>query len=159
MRNLLIILVLLLGTSFICFGGGVDTIDTEESTDKESDVMELYEKGQKALKDKKFQNALGLFKEAQQTDPTNPDVLNMLAYTQRKLGNLNDAFTNYRKALTLGPKFPEAREYLGEAHLQAIILEIETLRSYGEDGAEQLADLIQALKQTAANIESPEQFK
>ena len=157
MRNLLnlTIILLVLWTSFICFGGGVETIDTEESTDKDSDVTELYEKGRKAAKDKKFQDALRLFQEAQQKDPENPDVLNMLAYTQRKLGNLDDAFTNYRKALTLRPRFPEAREYLAEAHLQAIMLEIETLKSYGEDGAEQLGDLIQALKRTAANVESP----
>ena len=52
----------------------------------------------------------------------------------------------------LRPKFPEAREYLGEAHIQAAIREIETLKSYGADGKEELADLVKALKDAAASV-------
>ena len=74
----------------------------------------------------------------------------MLAFSQRKLGKFDDAFANYSKALKLRPRFPEAREYLGEAHIQAALREIETLKSYGVDGKEQLGDLVKALKDAAA---------
>ena len=42
----------------------------------------------------------------------------MLGFCTRKLGNVDEAFTYYEKALKIKPNFPEAREYYGEAYLQ-----------------------------------------
>jgi tetratricopeptide (TPR) repeat protein len=80
--------------------------------------------------------------------PENADAWNLLAYCQRKTGKLDEAFLNYRKALDLKPEFPEAREYLGEAHLQAVLQQIEILRGYGEAGQEELDRLVAALRET-----------
>jgi len=52
----------------------------------------------------------------------------MLAFTQRKTGHLDDAFRNYRRALEISRPFPQAREYLGEAHIQAALQQVEILR-------------------------------
>ena len=49
----------------------------------------------------------------------------MLAFSERKQGNLDEAFEYYAKALALRPKFPEAREYLAEAHIQAALKELK----------------------------------
>jgi len=45
-------------------------------------------------------------------------VLNYIGYSTRKLGNVDDGITYYKKALSLDPNYNVAREYLGEGYLQ-----------------------------------------
>ena len=113
-------------------------------------AADLFQKGKQAVDAKDFVAAEKYFAEANRLASKNPDTLNMLAFSQRKLGKFDDAFANYNKALKLRPRFPEAREYLGEAHIQAALREIETLKSYGADGKEELEDLVKALRDAAA---------
>ena len=96
--------------------------------------------------------AMDLFDQALKEDPKNPDVLNMLAHSQRKIGKIDQAIANYKKALELRPHFPEAREYLGEAYIQASLEQIGILKSYKDEGAEQLEDLTKALKDGAKSL-------
>ena len=113
---------------------------------------DVYHQGVSATKQKNYARAVALFQQALQTDPHNPDVLNMLAFSLRKSGHLDEAFDYYRQALEIKPQFPEAREYLGEAHLQAALREIQTLESYGASGREDLQDLTKAFKSAAAGL-------
>ena len=52
-------------------------------------------------------------------DQNNPDVLNMLGYSNRKAGRIELGISYYAKALTLKPDFVRAREYLGEGYVAA----------------------------------------
>lgn len=90
--------------------------------------------------------ALPLLQQSVSVDAKNAEALNLLAYCQRKTGKLDEAFANYRRALQLRPEFPAAREYLGEAHVQAALREIEILRSYGESARPELDKLVAALR-------------
>lgn len=47
-----------------------------------------------------------------------PRVLTMIGYSIRKSGAVADGMGYYAKALSIAPDYVEAREYLGEAHLQ-----------------------------------------
>lgn len=76
----------------------------------------------------------------------------MLAHTQLKLGMIEESLENYKKALKLRPRFPEAREYLGEAYIQAALRELETLKSYGTEAAEQSEDLVNEFKKAAGAL-------
>ena len=116
------------------------------------DAAGFYDKGVQADKAGDYKTALDNFKKAQEIDRNNPDILNMLAHSQRKLGMIDEALDNYKRALKLRPNFPEAREYLGEAYIQAALREIETLKSYGKKGDEQREDLIKALKDAAQSV-------
>jgi tetratricopeptide (TPR) repeat protein len=107
------------------------------------------ERGRAAAEAGDCQTALPLLERAVAAVPGDAGALNLLAYCQRKSGRLDDAFANYRRALEIRPEFPVAREYLGEAHIQATLREIEILRSYGESGREELADLVAALREAA----------
>lgn len=51
-------------------------------------------------------------------DPKDPDVLNLLGFSYRKLGDFDNALRNYEAALALKPKHLNANEYLGELYLQ-----------------------------------------
>jgi len=115
-------------------------------------VVSLYDQGVNASNNNDFQKALPLFEQALRSDPDNPDILNMLAHSQRKIGLIDEALANYKKALELRPRFPEAHEYLGEAYIQAALREVETLKNYGNDGKEELEDLSEFMKEAAQKI-------
>ena len=57
------------------------------------------------------------FTEATSLDPTLHEAWNYVGYTNRKLGNYDDALAAYEKALSLKPGYPDALEYRGEAYL------------------------------------------
>lgn len=117
-------------------------------------VYSLYDQGMNATRSHNYPLALKLFTEALKQDPKNPDVLNMLAHSQRLTGDIDGAILNYWKALELRPHFPEAREYMGEAYIQAAQKQMEILKSYKEEGKEQLEDLTNAFKTAAKDLET-----
>jgi Flp pilus assembly protein TadD len=129
-------------------GAGTDLPRSESK--RSPTAAELFENGKRAIDAEQFAEAERLFADALRQSSKSPDILNMLAYSQRKQGKLDKAFANYEKALKLRARFPEAREYLGEAHIDAAVREIETLKGYGPEAKQQLDDLIEALKKAAA---------
>lgn len=124
--------------------------DNSSSQSSESPM----ETGKQALKQNNYEKAAEQFSEVVQDNPRDADALNMLAYSQRKLGRLDEAIANYKKALEIRPRFPAAREYLGEAYLQAALKQLETLESYGEDAGKHRDDLKMAIKQAAKKLET-----
>jgi len=117
-----------------------------------SAVADAFDQGQRAIKAKDYRTASGYFRTALQNQPNNPEVLNMLAFSERKQGNLDEAFEYYAKALVLRPRFPEAREYLAEAHLQAALQEYHTLQQYGVDGKEEVTELAKEFGEASNNL-------
>jgi tetratricopeptide (TPR) repeat protein len=149
-----VINILLTGlTATISLGaGGGSSGGSNSSMFEAPSAAAIYDKGVKADRAGDYKTALQYFQQANEMDRNNPEILNMLAHSQRKLGMINEALANYNTALMIRPNFPDAREYLGEAYIQAALREIETLKSYGKAGEEQRNDLIKALKTAAANI-------
>ena len=141
--------VVLAGALVVVQAAGSSKPKKEAGADE---VAKLYAEGEGLVWAGKYDEALAVFEKAHKKDKKDPEVLNMLAYTQRKTGDLDSALENYHKALELKPDFPEAREYLGEAYIQAALREIETLKSYGTRGQKELAELTEALKKAAADL-------
>lgn len=125
---------------------------TGRSYTQNNPSVSLYDQGMKADKNGDYQKARTLFKQALSLDRNNPDILNMLAHAQLKVGMIDESLENYKKALQLRPRFPEAREYLGEAYIQAALREIGTLKSYGGEAVEQLEDLVKEFKKAAERL-------
>ncbi len=133
--------------------------ETSQSTPAEKDdncfdteSQRLFQQGMAAVDSQNFQKAYDYFWRASRLERNNPDILNMLAYTQRKLGNFNEAIRYYDMALKLRPHFPQAREYLGEAHIQAALEQIKILKSYGPQAEHELADLIESFRKAAESL-------
>jgi tetratricopeptide (TPR) repeat protein len=61
--------------------------------------------------------ALTKFTAATGLDPTLHEAWNYVGYSNRKLGNYDDALAAYDKALAIKPGYPDALEYRGEAYL------------------------------------------
>ena len=67
--------------------------------ESQSKAQDYYKQGEKAAKNREYQKAYNLFLQADDWDSENPDILNMLAFTQRKMGRIDEALKNYTKAL------------------------------------------------------------
>lgn len=84
-------------------------------------------------------------------NPDNADVLTLSAFVARKSGDLDGAFTNYKKALKLEPGNLKALEYLGEAYLQAgqpksARIQLDLLEKFCSKQCEEWKDLDQEIR-------------
>ena len=65
-----------------------------------------------------YEAAIERLKKVVNDEPRNADAYNFLGFSHRKLGNLDDAFGYYFKALSFQPSHRGANEYLGELYLE-----------------------------------------
>ncbi|MGH2570416.1 MAG: tetratricopeptide repeat protein [bacterium] len=153
-----VVLVLLAGGTAIARSSGSDSGSepeqrtTGEGEPEQDEATLMYTRGMELVKTGEYEEARERFEQANKKRKNDPEFLNMLAYTQRKTGEMEKAFENYEKALKIQPEFPQAREYLGEAHLQAVLLQIETLRGYGDKGKQDYDELVAALQRAAETL-------
>jgi Flp pilus assembly protein TadD len=87
--------------------------DSKISTTKST----YYYDAMKLIKNKSFVSAIKSLKKAEMNSKKDPDIYNYLGFANRKLGNLDKASYNYRKALEISPKHKGALEYQGEMYL------------------------------------------
>jgi tetratricopeptide (TPR) repeat protein len=133
-------------------GGEPEQRSTGEAGVERDDADLMYARGMELVEKGEYEEARERFEQAHKKRKNDPEFLNMLAYTQRKTGEMEKAFENYERALKIQPEFPEAREYLGEAHVQAALMQIELLRGYGDAGREEYDELVAALRRAAETL-------
>lgn len=73
---------------------------------------------QELIEGEKYQQAITELDKALVDAPDDADLLNLMAYSNRKLGNFDTALDYYLKALKNDPDHRGANEYLGELYLQ-----------------------------------------
>ena len=83
---------------------------------KRAGKLEKKDKGEKAKK--LFLQAFEKLEKAHSSDVNNPDILNYMGYTSRKVGNFDKAEKFYLKGLSLKPDHNGINEYLGELYVQ-----------------------------------------
>ena len=111
---------------------------------------------QKAVDAKDYRGALRKLEKLNRSDPENADVLNLLGYSHRKLGKLDEAFDYYHQALAVDPKHRGANEYLGELYLELDQLDeaehrLAQLKKSCFFGCEERRDLEEAIKEYKAS--------
>ena len=74
------------------------------------------EKTQKAQK--LYSQAFSKLEKAHKSDKKNPDILNYMGFTSRKVGNFDQAEKFYLKGLNIKPNHNGINEYLGELYVQ-----------------------------------------
>ncbi|HEX3064061.1 MAG TPA: tetratricopeptide repeat protein, partial [Dongiaceae bacterium] len=77
-----------------------------------------YAQAQAAITQQDFQGAVSHLNNVLVSQPNNPDVLNLMGFSKRKLGDQTGAMEYYDKALSLQPNHIGANEYLGELYLE-----------------------------------------
>ena len=83
-----------------------------------SGSSELMKKATMQVDMKQYRDAVATLKMILDKDPKSADALNLLGYSQRRLGDPTLAVETYNKALAVDPDHKGANEYLGEAYLE-----------------------------------------
>ena len=83
---------------------------------KRAGKLEKKEKPDKAKK--LYAQAFKKLEKAYKTDKKNPDILNYMGYTTRKVGNFDQAEKFYLEGLKIKPNHNGINEYLGELYVQ-----------------------------------------
>ena len=83
---------------------------------KRAGNLEKKEKLDKA--NKIYAQAFSKLEKAYKSDKKNPDILNYMGYTTRKVGNFDQAEKFYLEGLKIKPNHNGINEYLGELYVQ-----------------------------------------
>lgn len=109
-----IVISSLIFTNSLILGAG-------SSDDENSDPVEVvdadYMNGKEQAYNGKYKAAIVYLEKSIENDPKNADAFNMLGYSNRKLGNNEEAFKYYNKALKLDPRHRGTHEYIGRLYL------------------------------------------
>ena len=76
-----------------------------------------YNEAVALIKAENYLDAITKLKKAEENAKDDADIQNLLGFSYRKSGNLDDAAKHYDKALDLDPKHKGALEYQGELFL------------------------------------------
>ena len=83
---------------------------------KRAGKLEKKDKTEKARK--LYSQAFDKLEKAYKSDKKNPDILNYMGFTTRKIGNFEKAEKYYLEGLNLKPNHNGINEYLGELYVQ-----------------------------------------
>ena len=131
MKKIIVLFIyLFLSTSLIAAGS--DSSSSSGSTGSESSKVSLYDDAVKLVKragklekkakldkaKKLYAQAFKKLEKAHKADKKNPDILNYLGFTTRKVGNFQQAEKFYLEGLSIKPDHNGINEYLGELYVQ-----------------------------------------
>ena len=128
-RTVLVLLVLSFGSAFAAgsdssgsSSGGGDSNNSESLYKSSVSLIKragkLEKKDNKEKAEKLYSQAFKKLSKALKTDKNNPDILNYMGFTSRKIGNFSEAENYYLKGLAIDPKHNGINEYLGELYVQ-----------------------------------------
>tara|TARA_A100001015_G_scaffold240344_1_gene274033 strand:+ start:753 stop:1235 length:483 start_codon:yes stop_codon:yes gene_type:complete len=118
----ILIFSLLLSSNSLAAGGDgggsseVSLYDDAVKLVKRAGKLEKKEKLDKA--NKLYSQAFTKLEKALKKDKKNPDILNYMGFTSRKIGNFAIAENFYLKGLSINPNHNGINEYLGELYVQ-----------------------------------------
>ena len=128
MNKLFIIIISLLISINAMAAGSDSSSSGSDSSQKDTlyeDAVKLVkragklEKKEKTDKAKKlYSKAFNKLEKAHKSDKKNPDILNYMGFTTRKIGNFEQAEKFYLEGLKIKPNHNGINEYLGELYVQ-----------------------------------------
>ena len=121
-KNYIIILLFLLFTTKTFSAGSDDNSSKVKSNYDRAVVLiksakKLEKKGKIEKANKKYEKAQKLLIKSNKKKPNQPDTLNYLGFTTRKLGDFENGEKYYLLGLEINPKHVGINEYLGELYL------------------------------------------
>ncbi len=126
MKKIFLILIFFFFNSLIFAAGSDDSSDSSPSkTNLYEDSVKLVKKASKLEQNEKKDKAKKLYSrafknlsKAHKLDKNNPDILNYMGFTSRKIGNFDEAEKYYLMGLKMNPNHNGINEYLGELYVQ-----------------------------------------
>tara|TARA_E500000331_G_C16632052_1_gene444775 strand:- start:2 stop:493 length:492 start_codon:yes stop_codon:yes gene_type:complete len=123
-KKFLLIFIIILGfTNYSFSAGSSDNNSSKTKSNYEKAVTLIksakkYDKKGKSDKaEKRYKKALKLLLVSNKKKPNNPDTLNYLGFTSRKLGDFEKGENYYLEGLEIEPNHVGINEYLGELYV------------------------------------------
>ena len=123
MKKIVYIILISLMSQY-AYSAGSDSSDDSKSNYYD-DAKKLVKRAGKLEKKEKIDKAKKLYsqafkklKKAYSSEKKNPDILNYMGYTSRKIGNFEQAEKFYLTGLSIKPDHNGINEYLGELYVQ-----------------------------------------
>ena len=124
---------------------------SKKSFDPDQQVKALFAEGLQRQQEKRYPEAIMVYRRALKLDPNQPETLNNLGFCYKAIKEYKKAVDYYQQALRLNPKLAEAHEYLGEAYVQLGRMDLaqqeyQTLLALDPKEAAELKEKIDASK-------------
>ena len=123
MKKIVYIIFISLISQYV-YSAGSDSSDDSKSNYYD-DAKKLVKRAGKLEKKEKIDKAKKLYSQAfkklekaYSSEKKNPDILNYMGYTSRKIGNFEQAEKFYLTGLSIKPDHNGINEYLGELYVQ-----------------------------------------
>jgi len=123
MKRIVYIILISLMSQY-AYSAGSDSSD-ESKSNYYDDAKKLVKRAGKLEKKEKIDKAKKLYSQAfkklekaYSSEKKNPDILNYMGYTSRKIGNFEQAEKFYLTGLSIKPDHNGINEYLGELYVQ-----------------------------------------
>jgi predicted Zn-dependent protease len=99
-------------------GGGSSAGGGDSKKKATSSSSSQYAKAKAKVEAKDYRGAKPMLEKLLAKNPRDADVLNLMGYCSRKLGDPDEALKYYQKALAINSRHIGANEYLGELYLE-----------------------------------------
>ena len=139
----------------VSFSAGDSSSDSDNYLDQYKAAKNLVIRGKKLELKGKNEKALKLYNkayekllEANKADSRNPDILNYLGFTLRKVGKYEQAEKYYLQGLEIKPDHNGINEYLGELYVQTQRMDLakERLAVLKDCNCEEYKELKEVIK-------------
>ena len=121
-KNFLLIFIFYLSLIVSSYGAASSGSSSSSSYDKGASLIKkakkLESKGKIEKANKRYEKALEYLMKSNEKNPNQPDTLNYLGFTLRKLGNYEEAEKYYLQGLSIKPDHHGINEYLGELYVK-----------------------------------------
>ena len=118
--KILNIIIIFFSLTIYSYSAGTSGGKTKSNFDQASklikDAKKYEKKGKEKKAKKRYERALKLLIKANTKKPNQPDTLNYLGFTSRKLGNFEKGEEYYLLGLKIDPNHTGINEYLGELY-------------------------------------------
>lgn len=159
-RNRTVALIAGLSGIVLALAGTAWAKPSTESASDEQRIKGFFGEGLQRQQEKRYAEAVMVYRRALKLDPHQPEVLNNMGFCYKAMKNYKKAIEYYKQALHLKPDLAEAHEYLGEAYvaignLKLAQQEYETLLTLDPEEAEELKGKIDTAASASTHPAAP----
>ena len=156
-KNLLLIVIFYFALIISSYGAASSSSSGSSNYDKGASLIKkakkLEEKSKVEKANKRYEKALEYLIKSNKKKPNQPNTLNYLGFTNRKLGNYEIAEKYYLDGLKIDPKHNGINEYLGELYVNTNRIglaneRLEVLKNCNCEEYNELKEIIEGKKQS-----------
>ena len=159
MKKIVVLIITLFLSTHLMAAGSDSSSDSSKETLYDDAVKLVKRAGKLEKKDKSdkakklYAQAFKKLEKAYKTDKKNPDILNYMGFTTRKVGNFDQAEKFYLEGLSIKPDHNGINEYLGELYVTTNRTDLakerlEVLKNCSCKEYQQLKDVIDGTKKS-----------